>query len=196
MSCTHFYFVRFSTNFQGHKGEHRWDIIIVPKNIGGLGIDKIKTTNLALLSKWLWRYQSEVESLWRSLIEAKYKAASPNQFPCVSRHHSSKSPWHNIIKLQRYITGNTEWQIADGRSTLFWFSNWNNKGCLNISIPRFFALSSNPNLFVFEAWDPKNQCWNLHPRRPLIQREKDLWNATTAGWPQPTREPRDDKIKW
>lgn len=95
MSCTHFYFVRFSTNFQGHKGEHRWDIIIVPKNIGGLGIDKIKTTNLALLSKWLWRYQSEVESLWRSLIEAKYKAASPNQFPCVSRHHSSKSPWHN-----------------------------------------------------------------------------------------------------
>lgn len=151
---------------------------------------------MALLSKWLWRYQSEVGSLWRSLIEAKYKAASPNQFPCVSRHHNSKSPWHNIVKLQRYITGYTEWQIADGRNTLFWFSNWNNKGCLNISIPRFFALSSNPNLSVFEAWDPENQCWNLHPRRPLIQREKDLWNATTVGWPQPTREPRDDKIKW
>lgn len=59
-------------------GSHlvRWDIVTCPKEKGELGIDKIKTTNEALLGKWIWGYLSEPKQFWSSLIDAKYSICS------------------------------------------------------------------------------------------------------------------------
>lgn len=54
----------------------RWDLITKPKENGGLGIDKIKITNEALLAKWIWRFFEEPDSLWRNVIKAKYHKLS------------------------------------------------------------------------------------------------------------------------
>ena len=39
---------------------------------GGLGIQRLRQFNYALLDKWLWRYRTERNALWRKVIEAKY----------------------------------------------------------------------------------------------------------------------------
>ena len=40
--------------------------------MGGLGIRNLRRFNQALSEKWLWRYRTEKEHLWRRFIEAKY----------------------------------------------------------------------------------------------------------------------------
>lgn len=51
-----------------------WDDVCKPKNLGGLGICKIRDINKALLSRWLWQFGQEKEknSLWRKVVTCKY----------------------------------------------------------------------------------------------------------------------------
>jgi len=49
-----------------------WSKVCRPMKNGGLGIQRLRRFNSALLEKWLWRYGLENDSLWRSVIEAKY----------------------------------------------------------------------------------------------------------------------------
>ena len=47
-------------------------MVCTPLSSGGLGIRNLKTFNVALLGKWLWRFGQESDALWRKVIEAKY----------------------------------------------------------------------------------------------------------------------------
>lgn len=49
-----------------------WDRVCTPVSSGGLGIRLFKDMNVALLSKWLWRYEKEKDSLRRKVIRHKY----------------------------------------------------------------------------------------------------------------------------
>lgn len=50
-----------------------WRKICTPMNKGGLGVKNLKLTNLALLSKWIWRYTKENDALWRRIVQEKFK---------------------------------------------------------------------------------------------------------------------------
>nr|XP_043630108.1 uncharacterized protein LOC122601411 [Erigeron canadensis] len=66
-----------------------WDVIASPKSMGGLGISRLRNTNVALLSKWVWRYKTEINSLWRLVIKAI---------------HDTKRGW-NHIPMNKYLPG-------------------------------------------------------------------------------------------
>lgn len=44
-----------------------------PKNQGGLNISNLLKRNLGMLCKWIWRFSNEPNSLWRKVIQSKYK---------------------------------------------------------------------------------------------------------------------------
>ncbi|CAL5398240.1 unnamed protein product [Camellia sinensis] len=50
----------------------KWEVVSLPRNKGGLAIGNVVARNIALLSKWLWRFPLESESLWHSIIKSKY----------------------------------------------------------------------------------------------------------------------------
>lgn len=50
-----------------------WSKITQPKSSGGLGVNRIREMNDALLTKWWWRYGNEKQALWRNIINFKYK---------------------------------------------------------------------------------------------------------------------------
>ena len=49
-----------------------WARVCMPVQNGGLGIRWLRRFNSALLGKWLWRYGTERDALWRKVIKAKY----------------------------------------------------------------------------------------------------------------------------
>ncbi|KAJ9567733.1 hypothetical protein OSB04_003699 [Centaurea solstitialis] len=75
-----------------------WTKVIAPKDSGGLGIGSLKAQNLALLSKWWWRFWSENQSLWKMVIQSfhgtdggLFNSRKAGKFPGV---------WRNILKIQ------------------------------------------------------------------------------------------------
>lgn len=48
-----------------------WPVVCLPKSQGGLGVLHLKTMNLALLGKWLWRLENS-EGHWQDIIRKKY----------------------------------------------------------------------------------------------------------------------------
>ncbi|PWA89228.1 reverse transcriptase domain, Reverse transcriptase zinc-binding domain protein [Artemisia annua] len=45
-----------------------WHQVFSSTNYGGLGIGSLHAANLAMLVKWVWRFHSEPNSLWKSVI--------------------------------------------------------------------------------------------------------------------------------
>ena len=58
----------------------KWSEICKPKDQGGLGVISSKRMNIALLSKWLWRIQTDEGGLWLEIIRAKYLHGQPLAF--------------------------------------------------------------------------------------------------------------------
>ena len=50
----------------------KWAQTCSPMQDGGLGIQNLRSFNLALLGKWLWRYAMEREAYWRLVVEVKH----------------------------------------------------------------------------------------------------------------------------
>ncbi|MCI07485.1 LINE-1 reverse transcriptase like, partial [Trifolium medium] len=46
----------------------KWDQICLPKEQGGLGVKNLELFNLALLSKWKWRFLADGDAVWADLL--------------------------------------------------------------------------------------------------------------------------------
>ena len=51
----------------------RWSKVSLPIQKGGLNIHKMADINFSFLCKWIWRFHSEIDPLWKKIIIAKYK---------------------------------------------------------------------------------------------------------------------------
>jgi hypothetical protein len=54
----------------------KWNIICLPKDQGGLGIQDFKLKNIALLSKWLFKLLA-FDGLWQQILRNKYLGSKP-----------------------------------------------------------------------------------------------------------------------
>lgn len=75
-----------------------WNKVCKPKQHGGLGINKVRNINKALLSKWLWRFGPERDNLWRKVIASKYGVVTNWEAETSSRPYGC-SCWKAIMKV-------------------------------------------------------------------------------------------------
>lgn len=110
---------------------------------------------------------------------------------------NSKSPWYHIAQAPINVLDHIVWHINNGKDTLFlfWFHNWSPNGVLCKSVPRIFALISNPLLIVFEAWNRVLGIWEMHSQHPWLQREIEAWTSLTNQWHPPHNLSSNDVIK-
>lgn len=75
-----------------------WDLMCNVQNLGGLGLVDLGLKNRALLNKWLWSYDNELESFLRHIIVEKLDLDYDSILPSIEHGNKRSNIWKNIIK--------------------------------------------------------------------------------------------------
>lgn len=85
VDCHHFYLVD-------------WKMICRPVMCVGLGIRQMRHHNHALLAKWLWRFGTERDSLWRRVVVAIFDELNMWRSNEVRARYGCEL-WKSILKM-------------------------------------------------------------------------------------------------
>lgn len=77
--------------------------VTTPKSVGGLGIRSIRSLNLALLTKWMWRLKNEPNSLWVLIINGLHKSEGEHNRFCTKKNNPWRGIWKNIVKSRKML---------------------------------------------------------------------------------------------
>ncbi|GJW69783.1 RNA-directed DNA polymerase, eukaryota, reverse transcriptase zinc-binding domain protein [Tanacetum coccineum] len=119
---------------------------------GGLGLTSLFALNHGLMFKWLWRFKTQIQSLWTRVIKAIYGANGALDKP---NHNHRRSPWLDILReasalkikgidFYAYIHK----KVGNGEDTLFWGDPWLGENVLRIQYPRLYALETCKSISV------------------------------------------------
>ncbi|GJR98683.1 RNA-directed DNA polymerase, eukaryota, reverse transcriptase zinc-binding domain protein [Tanacetum coccineum] len=119
-----------------------WKKVCSPICCGGLGIGSLQASNIAMLSKWWWRFYTENNSFWRLIITSIHgRDGGLGENIQLSKH--IPGPWKTIISLNRDLSKlNIDMssvfvkQVGDGSSTRFWLDVWLGNSALKEAFPR------------------------------------------------------------
>lgn len=156
-----------------------WDLIQLPKSLGGLSVGNLLHKNLALLFKWVWSYLHESDDLWRRIIPEKYKL--PQHFNTKNITVPTKGRLRinicaALIKNEdaKHLTStNSKKCVGNGQQTLFWYELWVTDLPLKVVFPRLFSIAANQLATVasLESWDRCGWVWSFSWNRALRPRD-------------------------
>ena len=130
------------------------------------GIRQLRWFNSTLLGKWLCRYGTERDALWRKVIEAKYGdrgggwCTKPvSRIYGVSVWKSIRSGWMNFFKFLRF-------DVGDGTRVKFWEDEWCRDCALKVAFLELYSISRTKESLVLEVmWFSDGQLhWDLKHR--------------------------------
>lgn len=101
-----------------------WDIVCLPKNLGGLGIKKASDMNQAMLAKVGWRLFLNDPGLWASMYKEKYLKHAHYVDQSYQQHKYCSSTWRSIIHGANLLTKCLIWRVGDGRKIKLWTDIW------------------------------------------------------------------------
>jgi len=112
-------------NEDGNRKYHavRWDLVTLPKAVGGLGIRHLVNMNKACLMKLGWAIRSGVDALWIDVIRGKYGRDHPN-FDRVSAKGQDSSLQKNLVTIWNDVNMYDFWAIGDGTLVNAWKDRW------------------------------------------------------------------------
>lgn len=152
-----------------------WEIVQLPKAMGGLSIGNILHKNIAMLSKWFWRLLQGPTPLWRHVICDKYRYPSSLSILELEIPKSS-GPWRKICAailqqadVKEIISKGIRKNIGNGSQTRFWHEPWLAPSPLKKEFPRLFSISIDPNASVAAHgfWEEMNWIWTFSWKRAL-----------------------------
>ncbi|CAN1151754.1 Putative ribonuclease H protein At1g65750 [Linum perenne] len=74
-----------------------WSKVKTARELGGLGVQDLQSLNLALLSKWVWRFGTERSAWWRCLIKVKCGGGPSEWQPTWGFRSAGCSIWKWVV---------------------------------------------------------------------------------------------------
>uniref|UniRef100_A0A2N9F0T2 Reverse transcriptase domain-containing protein n=1 Tax=Fagus sylvatica TaxID=28930 RepID=A0A2N9F0T2_FAGSY len=141
-----------------------WSQICAPLRYGGLAVWDLRSFNKALLGKWLWRYGSEREALWRLVVDAKYGSLWGGWSSNSGRAPYGVSVWKFIRKDWDAFSLYCSYSVGDGRRVKFWHDCWCGDIALKEAFPDLFVISRDKDALVADLMSfPNNRLhWDFH----------------------------------
>lgn len=158
---------------EGKKKYHllSWDLVCLPKEMGGLGLKRIGEFNVALLTKWLWRLQEE--SLWVRVVKEKYGLTRGGYFPCMPKGTIGCSYWKGLNKVLQLFKRLTRFNVAVNSKKSFWEDVWCGQMPLQKCYPNAYQCCWSKGGLIKDfvrAEDRDAFSWDLHLHRRLSDR--------------------------
>ena len=157
-----------------------WNILELPKKLGGVNIGNLQFRNLGLLFRWVWRLVNEPSSLWQQLVRSKYQYG-PYFSPLDLKIPLHGGPWKALCasllkhpQTNSLIMQGIRKKVGNGSSSLFWHDCWVGENPLKLYCPRLFLLSTSPNATIASLgfWDGLSWKWTLSWKRDLRTRDR------------------------
>ena len=108
-----------------------WEKVTTNVLSGGLGIRRLKEMNESLLTKWWWRYSSELKALWRQVLVGKNGDESCRWIVDSEVSNKASRVWTDIIKvgsrcpdMANFLFSNVGVELGSGDEVSFWYDPW------------------------------------------------------------------------
>lgn len=92
----------------------KWEELITSKKTGGGGIRNLRCHNQSLMMKWLWKFASDDNFLWKEVVAVKYGMEDKWMAPAVFSPYGS-SVWRSIRNFWGLLLGKTSCKVGNGR---------------------------------------------------------------------------------
>ncbi|KAM0028414.1 putative RNA-directed DNA polymerase [Helianthus debilis subsp. tardiflorus] len=86
------------SDVDSHMSWMAWEKVIAPIEYGGLGFGSLRDSNLAMLSKWWWRFKTEKDGLWRRVVWAIHH--NNRSWAPIPAKISLAGPWKQIVGIR------------------------------------------------------------------------------------------------
>jgi hypothetical protein len=165
----------------GLEEEHKfhlvnWHQVCTPLSGGGLGIRDVAIFNKALLGKWLRRYSTEPNSLWRQVIDSKY--GGQGNFWVSNRVNTPHgvSLWRHIRTGWDVFSQHISYTVGDGSRLRFWHDVWCGDLPLRSQFPSLFQLARAPEASVADLchFQGTNCVWDIAFNRSVQDWEMEM----------------------
>ncbi|GJR77093.1 putative reverse transcriptase zinc-binding domain-containing protein [Tanacetum coccineum] len=98
------------------------DDVCLPTNEGGLGVRKLDTINIALMTSHIWKLITHKESMWVRWIHAyKLKKRSFWEVPLVSNVIWG---WRKLLQIRNTVRPYFWYKIGNGEKASVWYDTW------------------------------------------------------------------------
>ncbi|KAG8060373.1 hypothetical protein GUJ93_ZPchr0002g26796 [Zizania palustris] len=158
---------------QGARKYHleNWAMICSPKDYGGLGVLDLKWMNIALMGKWLWKFETE-SGIWQTLLSNKY---SRHKKPlCLMESKMGDSQfWKTLMRIKPLYRKFCRMKIGNGENISFWEDTWVGNKPLSEMYHDLFITCFIKHMTVAEVFKSN---WNvLKFRRDLVGSRFQSW---------------------
>jgi hypothetical protein len=152
-----------------------WHQVCQPLKFGGLGFRNIRIFNQALLGKWLWRYGTETDAFWRSIIFSKYGDPQGGWITREAHGPHGVSLWKHIRKDWERFARHVYVEVGDGAKTRFWTDSWCGQGSLKDGYPELYCIARNKEALVKDHMQYHNErvSWDFNFTRHAQDWELD-----------------------
>ncbi|GKE04119.1 hypothetical protein Tco_1396137, partial [Tanacetum coccineum] len=112
----------FAGEMKRGKAKVSWDDVCLPTNEGGLGVRKLDTVNIALMTSHIWKLITHKESMWVRWIHAyKLKKRSFWDVPLVS---NVSWGWRKLLQIRNTVRPYFWYKIGNGEKASVWYDTW------------------------------------------------------------------------
>ncbi|TMX01072.1 hypothetical protein EJD97_025261, partial [Solanum chilense] len=91
----------------------KWEEVIKNKKEGGLGIRNMKKKIKSLILKWLWKFMTGENMLWREVIRAKYEMENRWMTKMVTTPYGC-GIWRSVRNLWPLFRSRIRFQVGNG----------------------------------------------------------------------------------
>lgn len=163
-----------------------------PLIYGGQGVGDLRRKNLALLSKWLWRFIQKETALWKTVIKSKYGRQMIDGCQRKLRRAQVAAPRNTLVKTEALFKEISVTSLEMGKSRS-WEDRWAANSPFCEEFPSIYVLANSKRLLtVRDCWSVGVEAWDLG----LFDRELEEWAGLTTILEGRKPKGEKDKVYW